>query len=108
MSLSYYDRKKEVTLQCDYSEKGLGVALVQEGRPIQFASKALIDDENDFAPIEGEMLGVVYGIQKFHHYLYGRQFTVECDHKPLSQISRKNLSLAPPMSKRNAKVSCRL
>ena len=62
MSLSYYDRKKEVTLQCDYSEKGLGVALVQEGRPIQFASKALIDDENDFAPIEGEMLGVVHGI----------------------------------------------
>ena len=96
MMLSYYDRKKEVTLQCDYSEKGLGVALVQEGRPVQFASKALIDDENDFAPIEGEMLGVVYGIQKFHHYLYGRRFTVECDHKPLSQISRKNLSLAPP------------
>ena len=99
MMLSYYDRKKEVTLQCDYSEKGLGVVLVQENRPIQFASKALVDDEKDLAPIEGEMLGVVYGIQKFHHYLYGRRFTVECDHKPLSQISRKNLSLAPPRLK---------
>ena len=94
--LSYYDRKKEVTLQCDYLEKGRGVALVKEGMPILFASKALIDDKNDFAPIERETLGVVYGIQKFHHYLYGQWFTVECDHKPLSQISRKNLSLALP------------
>ena len=56
--------------------QGIRVALVQESRPIQFASKALIDGEKDLAPIEGEMLGVVYGIKKFHHYLYGRKFTV--------------------------------
>ena len=42
------------------------------------------------------MLGVVYGIKKFHHYLYGRRFVVECDHKPLHHIHKKNLSLAPP------------
>ena len=96
MLLAYYDRKKPVTLQCDYSEKGIGVALVQEGKPVQFASKALIEAEENFAPIEGEMLGVVYGIKKFHHYLYGRRFTVECDHKPLHHIHKKNLSLAPP------------
>jgi hypothetical protein len=96
IQLAYYDRKKPVTLQCDYSEKGIGVALVQEGKPIQFASKALVGAEEDYAPIEGEMLGVVYGIKKFHHYLYGRRFTVECDHKPLHHIRKKNLSLAPP------------
>ena len=96
MLLAYYDRKLPVTLQCDYSENGIGVALVQEGRPVQFASKALIKGEEDYAPIEGEMLGVVYGIKKFHNYLYGRKFTVECDHKPLHHIHKKNLSLAPP------------
>ena len=63
---------------------------------MQFASKALVNAEEDYAPIEGEMLGVVYGIKKFHHYLYGRKFVVECDHKPLHHIHRKNLSLAPP------------
>ena len=42
MLLAYYDRKLPVTLQCDYSENGIGVALVQEGRPVQFASKALV------------------------------------------------------------------
>lgn len=96
MLLAYYDRKKPVTLQCDYSENGIGVALVQDGRPVQFASKALVGAEENYAPIEGEMLGVVYGIKKFHHYLYGRKFVVECDHKPLHHIHQKNLSLAPP------------
>ena len=96
MLLAYYDRNKPATLQCDYSENGIGVALVQEGRPVQFASKALVKGEEDYAPIEGEMLGVVYGIKKFHNYLYGRKFTVECDHKPLHHIHKKNLSLAPP------------
>ena len=96
MLLAYYDRKKPVTLQCDYSENGIGVALVQDGKPVQFTRKALVDGEENFAPIEGEMLGVVYGIKKFHHYLYGRRFLVECDHKPLHHIHKKNLSLAPP------------
>ena len=42
------------------------------------------------------MLGVIYGIPQFHHYLYYRRFTVEYDHKLLSKIPRKNMSLAPP------------
>ena len=71
------------------------MALVKENRSVQFAIKALVDDKNDFASIEGEILGVVYGIPKFHYYLYGQRFIEECNHKPLSQISRKNLSLAP-------------
>ena len=50
MLLAYYDRKKPVTLQCDYSENGIGVALVQDGKPVQFASKALVNGEEDYAP----------------------------------------------------------
>ena len=96
MTLAYYDRTKPVELQTDYSQSGLGAALVQDGRPIQFASKALSDAEKNYAPIEGEMLAVTYGIKKFHHYLYGRKFVVKSDHKPLQYIHRKNLSLAPP------------
>ena len=71
MMLAYYDRTKEATLQCDYSEQGLGVALVQEDKPVRFASKALVDGEKGLPPIEGEMLGVVYGIKKFH-IMYAR------------------------------------
>ena len=96
ISLAYYDRTKPVTVQCDYSKKGLGAALVQEGRPIQFASKAVSGAEKNYAPIEGEMLAVLYGVTKFHHFLYGRRFEVESDHKPLQHIQQKNLSRAPP------------
>ena len=70
MTLAYYDREKAVTLQTDYSEDGLRVALVQEGKPIHVASKSLSDGEVDYAPMKGEMLGIVYGIGKFHNYLY--------------------------------------
>ena len=96
VTLAYYDRNKPVELQCDYSKQGLGATLVQEGRPIQYASKALVGPEKNYAPIEGEMLAVVYGIKKFHYYLYGRQFKVKSDHKPLKFIHKKNLGLAPP------------
>ena len=96
MALAFYDRNKPVTLQTDYSQKGLGAVLVQEGKPIQFASKALVGGEVDLAPIEGEMLAVQYGVKKFHYYLYGRKFTVECDHRPLMHIHKKNLNKAPP------------
>ena len=96
ISLAYYDRTKPVILETDYSKQGLGAVLVQEGRPVRYASKSVSVAEANYAPIEGEMLAVLFGVMKFHHYLYGRQFLVNSDHKPLDHIHKKNLSLAPP------------
>ena len=42
------------------------------------------------------MLAVVYGLEKFHYYVYGRAVTVETDQKPLEAIFKKYLSAAPP------------
>ena len=39
--LAYYDCKKPIQIQCDASMKGIGSVLMQDGRPISFASKAL-------------------------------------------------------------------
>ena len=96
VTLAYYDRNKPVTIQTDYSKQGVGAVLVQDGRPVHYGSKALAGGEADYAPIEGEMLAIVYATQKWHHYLYGRNFTVETDHKPLIDIKNKNIALAPP------------
>ena len=63
--LSYYDSKKPVMIQCDASEKGLGAALLQEGQPIAFASRALTDTETRYAQIEKEMLAIVFAAEKF-------------------------------------------
>ncbi|XP_035658200.1 uncharacterized protein K02A2.6-like [Branchiostoma floridae] len=94
-TLQYYDREKPVILQVDASIKGVGAALIQDGKPIAFASKALSPAETRYANIERELLAVVYGCEKFHTYLYGRSFEVESDHRPLEQINKKNLTKAP-------------
>ena len=41
------------------------------------------------------MLAIVYGLQKFHHYTYGRSLNVITDHSPLVSIVKKPLSKAP-------------
>lgn len=94
-TLQYYDRQKPVTLQTDASMKGVGAVLLQDGKPIAFASKALTPAETRYANIERELLAVVYGCEKFHTYLYGRNFVIETDHRPLEQIDKKNLTKAP-------------
>ena len=47
--LRYFDDKKEVTLQCDASETGLGATIMQEGKPIAFSSRALSNTEKNYA-----------------------------------------------------------
>ena len=93
--LRHYDWSKPVTLQCDASLKGLGACIIQDGKPIAFASKSLMDTEICYANIERELLAIIYGCEKFHTYLYSRTFTIEMDHKSLKMISLKNLTAAP-------------
>ena len=78
--------KKPTSIQVDASQKGLGAALVQDGKPIAFASKSLSEVEQRYANIERELLAVVLGCERLHTYLFSRLFTVESDHKPLEMI----------------------
>ena len=63
--------------------------------PVCYASRALTGAELRYAPIEAEMLAVVFACRKFHQYIYGKRVVVETDHKPLQGISTKPLSQAP-------------
>ena len=98
--LKYYDAKQESILSVDASKSGLGAVLLQQGRPVAFASRAMTDTETRYAQIEKETLAVVFGCDKFHNYLYGKHFKVESDHKPLEIIFRKSLDKAPPRIQR--------
>ena len=98
--LRYYDRNLPVTVQADASIRGLGACLIQDGRPIAFASKSLTEAETRYANIERELLAVVFACLRFNTYLQGRQFTVESDHKPLEMIHLKAISNAPPRLQR--------
>lgn len=64
--LKYYDPEAPLTLEVDASQKGLGIALVQDNRPIAFGSKTLTDCQSRYSNIEREMLAIVYGMQRYH------------------------------------------
>jgi len=93
--LAYYDPSKHLSLENDSSEYGIGSVITQCGKPIAYASRSLSDAERRYAQIEKEMLSVVFGLKKFHHYTYGRDVEVTTDHKPLVAIKKKPLSKAP-------------
>jgi len=98
--LSYYDHKKELTLQVDASKFGLGATLLQDSKPIAFASKSLTPTEVNYAQIEKEMFAILFGCKHFHQYIYGHNVRVESDHKPLISIMKKPIHAAPPRLQR--------
>ena len=80
----------------DASCKGLGVCLLQNEKPVYFASKALTEMQKGYVAIELESLVVAWVMEKFHHFLYGNEFTLETDQKPLEAILSKSLNQATP------------
>ena len=81
------DVNKEFVLRTDASDIGLGATLLQnrDGHifPVAYASRKLLDREKRYSVMERECLGSVWGIKKFALYLYGKQFTLQTDHRPL-------------------------
>ena len=55
-------------------------------KPIAYASRTLSQAEVKYAQIEQEALAIVFAVKKFHQYVYGREFVLVTDHKPLCTI----------------------
>ena len=93
--LSYYDQNKTLAIQCDASKTGCGAVLLQDDKPLWYASKTFTDTETRYAVIEKEMLAVTFALKKFHQYTFGRHTIVNSDHRPLEAILKKPLDSAP-------------
>jgi hypothetical protein len=89
--LVHYSGKKELRLECDASPYGVGAVIshvMEDGtaRPVAYASRSLSSAEKNYPQIEREALAIVFGVKRFHQYLYGRAFTLVTDCKPLTTI----------------------
>ena len=98
--LAYYNPNKPMILQTEASCKGLGACLLQNERPVYFASRALTETQKGYVAIELESLAVAWAMEKFHHFLYGKEFILETDQKPLAAILSKSLNQATPRLQR--------
>ena len=84
------DKNKEFCLRTDASNVGIGALLLQywDGIPfpIHYISRKLLSAEKNYATVERECLAIIWAIEKFKYYLYGKQFIIETDHMPLQYL----------------------
>ena len=108
MCMKFYDDTKPLYLKTDASGIGLGAALLQLREsttcqthmapdntilcPIAFASKRLMGAECRYSNIKCEALGILHGLEKFHHYCFGREVLIITDHKLLVSMFKKDVA----------------
>lgn len=91
--LAHFEPSAQLVLSVDASPAGLGAVLAQctqqgEERPIAYASRSLTTSERNYSQIQKEATAIIFGVKRFHQYLYGRDdpFILKTDHRPLVSI----------------------
>ena len=92
--------ERKIKLAADASAYGLGAVIshvYEDGseRPIAYASRTLSNSEKNYAQVDKEALALVFAVQKFHTYLYGRKFVLVTDHKPLVTLLGPKNAIPP-------------
>lgn len=84
--LAYPNPNLAYDLHCDASSYAMGAVLVQQGRPVAFASRTLLPAQLNYSVTEKECLCVAWALKHFHCYLHGSKVTVFTDHAALKSL----------------------
>ena len=57
---------------------------------IAYSSCTLNTVERKYHELNKEAMATAFGVKRFHQYLYGRQFAIVSDHKPLQYLLRES------------------
>ena len=86
----------ETRIKCDASRAGLGAVLEQRSptgcHTVAFASRFLNSNEERYSNNELELIGVVWSVEYFKYYLFGKSFTIITDHRALLSIMKEQRS----------------
>ena len=104
--LQHFDPNSQTCLETDSSSYGIGCVLLQrksdstQWLPVQFASRTLNSAEKNYSQLEKEALSIIYGVEKFKHFLLGSPFIIKNDHKPLKTLFAKDKPIPSTCSSR--------
>ena len=98
--LMHYNPELPIRLAGDVSNYGIGAVLSHvdpdgQEHPIAFASRTLSQCEKNYSQVEKEALSLIFGICKFHKYVYGRHFILVTDHCPLTALFGPKSGILP-------------
>ena len=55
-------------------------------QPIAYTSRSLAPAECKYSQLDNEALANIFGVKRFHQYLFGHSLKIVLDHKPLQHL----------------------
>ena len=77
ITLPYFNPNTSTISQTDASKGGVGAVHLQNSTPVMFASRALTRSKRNYQNLEWECLAMIWGMEKFQYFLYGKEFIIE-------------------------------